>query len=128
MAKKLMVVIPCYNEEEVLPETSKRLIDKMQSLMDKGMISADSRVLLVDDGSKDRTFLPAQEITWLWRKKLLRKTRSTTNGSKEKIYGTRTWPGCSHQHRKGKYSWFWQYMRDPRRTDYTKPQPATPRI
>ncbi len=56
MAKKLMVVIPCYNEEEVLPETSKRLIDKMQSLMDKGMISADSRVLLVDDGSKDRTW------------------------------------------------------------------------
>ncbi|MBR4069377.1 MAG: glycosyltransferase family 2 protein [Clostridia bacterium] len=56
MAKKLMVVIPCYNEEEVLPETSKRLIDKMRSLMDKGMISADSRVLLVDDGSKDRTW------------------------------------------------------------------------
>ena len=56
MAKKLMVVIPCYNEEEVLPETSKRLIAKMQSLMEKGMISADSRVLLVDDGSKDRTW------------------------------------------------------------------------
>lgn len=56
MAKKLMVVIPCYNEEEVLPETSKRLIAKMQSLMQKGMISGDSRVLLVDDGSKDRTW------------------------------------------------------------------------
>ncbi len=56
MAKRLMVVIPCYNEEEVLPETSRRLIDKMQSLVDKGLITEDSHVLLVDDGSKDRTW------------------------------------------------------------------------
>ena len=51
-----MVVIPCYNEEEVLPETSKRLVEKMQSLMDKGYITTDSRVLLVNDGSRDRTW------------------------------------------------------------------------
>ena len=56
MAHKLMVVIPCYNEEEVLPETSKRLVEKMQSLMDKGYITTDSRVLLVNDGSRDRTW------------------------------------------------------------------------
>ncbi len=56
MAKRLMVVIPCYNEEEVLPETSKRLIAKMRSLTEKGLITEDSRVLLVDDGSKDRTW------------------------------------------------------------------------
>ena len=56
MAHKLMVVIPCYNEEEVLPETSKRLVEKMQSLMNKGYISEDSRVLLVNDGSRDRTW------------------------------------------------------------------------
>ena len=55
MAEKLMVVIPCYNEEEVLPETSRRLVIKMGSLMEKGLISEDSKVLLVNDGSKDRT-------------------------------------------------------------------------
>ncbi|MDD3334662.1 MAG: glycosyltransferase family 2 protein [Eubacteriales bacterium] len=56
MSNKLMVVIPCYNEEAVLPETSKRLLAKMASLTEKGLISPDSRVLLVDDGSKDRTW------------------------------------------------------------------------
>lgn len=56
MANRLMVVIPCYNEEEVLPETSKRLIEKMHSLMEKGLITEDSKVLLVNDGSKDRTW------------------------------------------------------------------------
>ena len=56
MASKLMVVIPCYNEEEVLPETSKRLVEKMASLTEKGLITPDSRVLLVNDGSRDRTW------------------------------------------------------------------------
>ncbi|MEG2251862.1 MAG: glycosyltransferase family 2 protein, partial [Clostridia bacterium] len=56
MADKLMVVIPCYNEEEVLPETSRRLTLKMASLIERGMISPESRVLLVDDGSKDQTW------------------------------------------------------------------------
>ena len=56
MASKLMVVIPCYNEEEVLPETSRRLVEKMAALEQKGLITPDSRVLLVDDGSKDRTW------------------------------------------------------------------------
>ena len=49
-------VIPCYNEEEVLPETSKRLREKLLSLMQSGMISKDSRAVFVDDGSKDRTW------------------------------------------------------------------------
>ena len=56
MQSKLMVVIPCYNEEEVLPETSRRLVEKMESLMSRELISRDSRVLLVNDGSKDRTW------------------------------------------------------------------------
>ncbi|MBR5546230.1 MAG: glycosyltransferase family 2 protein [Clostridia bacterium] len=56
MAYKLMVVIPCYNEEEVLPETSRRLVEKMASLEKKGLITPDSRVLLVNDGSRDRTW------------------------------------------------------------------------
>ena len=56
MPGKLMVVIPCYNEEEVLPETSRRLVIKMAALVEKGLIAQDSRVLLVDDGSHDRTW------------------------------------------------------------------------
>ena len=56
MADKLMVVIPCYNEEEGLPETSRRLVEKMAELTRKGLISPESRVLLVDDGSRDRTW------------------------------------------------------------------------
>ena len=42
----LYIVIPCYNEEEVLPETSRRLVEKMASLVAKGLITEDSRVLL----------------------------------------------------------------------------------
>jgi len=53
---KLMVVIPCYNEEQVLPETAKRLDAKMKQLIGGGLCGADSRVLFVDDGSKDKTW------------------------------------------------------------------------
>ena len=56
MNNRLFVVIPCYNEEEVLPETSKRIREKMEELISAGKIAADSRVVLVDDGSKDRTW------------------------------------------------------------------------
>ncbi|MCM1228366.1 MAG: glycosyltransferase family 2 protein [Clostridium sp.] len=53
---KLFLVIPCYNEEEVLPETSKQLKEKMNSMMQSGKISRDSRIVFVDDGSKDKTW------------------------------------------------------------------------
>ena len=56
MSAKLFVVIPCYNEEEVLPETSRRLKEKMASLTEGGIITPDSKVLLVDDGSRDATW------------------------------------------------------------------------
>lgn len=56
MTDKLMVVIPCYNEEEVLPETARRLTEKMAALTQRGLIAPESRVLLVDDGSRDRTW------------------------------------------------------------------------
>ncbi len=52
----LYLVIPCYNEEAVLPETAGRLREKLGSLISGGRISADSRVVFVDDGSKDRTW------------------------------------------------------------------------
>ena len=53
---RLFCVIPCYNEQEVLPETSKRLKSKMQQLIADGKISPDSRVVFVNDGSKDTTW------------------------------------------------------------------------
>lgn len=53
---KLYIVIPCYNEEDVLPETSRRLKEKLTTLQADGRIAADSHVLFVDDGSKDRTW------------------------------------------------------------------------
>ena len=53
---KLYVVIPCYNEEEVLNETTKRLTEKMNSLIKKKVISKDSKVMYVNDGSKDSTW------------------------------------------------------------------------
>lgn len=56
MKDVLYIVVPCYNEEEVLPETSKRLKAKLTALMEGGKISRKSRVLFVNDGSKDRTW------------------------------------------------------------------------
>lgn len=52
----LYVVVPCYNEEDVLFETSKRLKEKLQILMEGGKISKTSKVLFVNDGSKDKTW------------------------------------------------------------------------
>ena len=55
-AKTLYVVIPCYKEEEVLPETARRLKSKMAALVEQGRIAPDSRVMFVNDGSRDRTW------------------------------------------------------------------------
>lgn len=52
----LCVVIPCYNEEEVLPETSRCLLNKLELLIREGKISSESRVVLADDGSSDGTW------------------------------------------------------------------------
>lgn len=52
----LNLVIPCYNEEEALPFTKKELDKKMASLMEEGLISNKSKVVLVNDGSKDKTW------------------------------------------------------------------------
>ena len=55
MENRLFVVVPCYNEEEVLPETSKRLKEKVLSLIKDGKVAEDSRICFVNDGAKDRT-------------------------------------------------------------------------
>ena len=56
MVPILYLVIPCYNEEEVLPETSKLFLAKIKTLAEAGKISDDSRVLFVNDGSRDKTW------------------------------------------------------------------------
>ena len=52
----LYLVIPCYNEEEVLPETTRQLTEKMNDLMARGLIAKESRIVYVNDGSKDNTW------------------------------------------------------------------------
>lgn len=61
--KTLYVVIPCYNEEEVLNETTKRLKEKLTQLIEKKVITKDSRVMYVNDGSKDKTWELIKEIS-----------------------------------------------------------------
>ena len=56
MSDVLYIVVPCYNEEEVLPETSRRLKEKMEALVAAGTVSGGSRILFVNDGSRDRTW------------------------------------------------------------------------
>lgn len=53
---KLFIVIPCYNEESVIPITAPFFLDELTKLSAKGLISSDSRILFVDDGSKDNTW------------------------------------------------------------------------
>ncbi|MCF0135312.1 MAG: glycosyltransferase family 2 protein [Lachnospiraceae bacterium] len=56
MIPVLYIVIPCYNEQEVLPETSGRILKKLRGMMEAGLCSGDSRILFVDDGSRDNTW------------------------------------------------------------------------
>ena len=56
MAPVLYIVIPCYNEQEVLPITAPLFLQKLRQLTEAGKIAEDSRVLFVNDGSRDRTW------------------------------------------------------------------------
>ncbi|MBQ8317204.1 MAG: glycosyltransferase family 2 protein [Lachnospiraceae bacterium] len=61
MSLVLYIVVPCYNEEEVLAETTKRLTAKLDSLCQSGVIADTSRIMYVNDGSKDRTWEMIEE-------------------------------------------------------------------
>ena len=56
MTPRLYIIIPCYNEQAVLPITAPMFLDKLNSLAAAGKISGDSRILFVNDGSKDETW------------------------------------------------------------------------
>ena len=58
----LGIVVPCYNEQAVLPETAARLLSLLESLAQKGKISAESKLWFVDDGSKDDTWRMLESI------------------------------------------------------------------
>ena len=56
MTKRLSIVVPCYNEQEVLPETNRRLLALLDRMQSQAMVSADSGIYYVDDGSRDSTW------------------------------------------------------------------------
>lgn len=58
----LYLVIPCYNEEAVLHETAKQLLVKMNSMFDRGIISRESKIMFVNDGSRDKTWEIIREL------------------------------------------------------------------
>ena len=58
----IYLVVPCYNEEEVLRETASRLKEKMQVLISNKVISDKSRITFIDDGSKDKTWSIIEEL------------------------------------------------------------------
>lgn len=58
----LYIVVPCYNEEAVLPISADVFVQKIRGFVDKGAISPSSRVLFVDDGSKDKTWKIIQDL------------------------------------------------------------------
>ncbi len=58
----LWIVVPCYNEEQVLPMTAPMFIRKVNQLAEDGKISPNSKVLFVNDGSKDRTWEIIREL------------------------------------------------------------------
>lgn len=60
---RISIVVPCYNEEAVLPETTKRLVALLDRLVDSGKIAGDSLVVYVDDGSRDRTWRMVEEFS-----------------------------------------------------------------
>lgn len=62
MIPRLIIVIPCYNEQEVLPITAPQFLAKINQLATEGLISGDSRVMFVNDGSKDDTWNIIQQL------------------------------------------------------------------
>ena len=60
---KTYIVLPCYNEEEVLSETSTRLLKLLDMMLEENLVSDESRIVFVDDGSKDSTWSIIKELS-----------------------------------------------------------------
>ena len=63
MKPRLYMIIPCYNEEKVLPITSEMFLEELNLLITKDKISENSRILFVNDGSKDKTWDLIKELS-----------------------------------------------------------------
>ena len=59
---KLYLAIPCYNEEEVLRDSAAKLLNKYNNMMAEGKITSDSKIVFIDDGSKDKTWSIISEL------------------------------------------------------------------
>lgn len=64
---RLSIIVPCYYEEAVLPETTKRLLKLLEELINDNVISSDSYILYVNDGSRDRTWALIEEYHSLYK-------------------------------------------------------------
>ena len=60
--KRLCIVVPCFNEEEVLPETNRRLSDLLTGMTERKKVAAESGIVYVDDGSTDRTWSIIEDL------------------------------------------------------------------
>lgn len=63
MPPKLIIIIPCYNEQDVLPITSRMFLDKLVQLISEKKISEDSRIMFINDGSRDGTWEIIQNLS-----------------------------------------------------------------
>ncbi len=63
MPPKLIIIIPCYNEQDVLPITSEMFLDKLVQLISEKKISEDSRIMFINDGSRDGTWEIIQNLS-----------------------------------------------------------------
>ena len=63
MANILYLIVPCFNEEKVLPITSKFFLDELSFLINKGVINSESRIVFIDDGSSDNTWNIISELS-----------------------------------------------------------------
>lgn len=63
MVPILYIIIPCYNEEKVLPITSPMFLEKLESMIQKGLIHEKSKILFVNDGSKDKTWEIIEQLS-----------------------------------------------------------------
>ena len=59
---KLYLAVPCYNEEEVLYDTTEKLTKKYDQMINDGLITSDSKIYYIDDGSKDKTWTIIDEL------------------------------------------------------------------
>ena len=58
----LYIVVPCYNESEVILDSSEKLLDKLNELIDNKLVSPESKIFFVNDGSKDDTWIKIKNL------------------------------------------------------------------